>query len=391
VYLGDTTLVRTAPKDNRSYASMIDGDVVQPLPTVVGGASILTAAKAGTQMWALIGHNSANFIGDLADTTAEVDVCRLPNTGEVTYPTRQVPARYVDKADQLFTALEAASPGATLGIADDSDQPVTLYLELKKEFGARDVESMRKRVGKLHQDITSLFHDREVRTQVMFADRRSAFFRWKRDRLRTRAQAGMGDAMVDDLADFDFEVSNLVNEKHEEKITCAGTLHNLTHRTLSGVDIKCSGNRGHLIHLDKLEDDESRAFSQTFDVSEDGESAYLEVLIDGKPAETLDADDQARAMSIFTLATDVYAATGLSLVSHEVGDDKISVHLRGGPELLARDAAQQETAVTSAYAKYVELRRIYGTDEKRPVGVHVGFELSDTTFDYDGDRFVRDD
>lgn len=390
VYIGDTTLVRTAPKANHSYAYLIVGDTVQPLPTVLGGASILDATNVGKQTWALIGHNTANFIGDLADTAAEVDVCRLPSAGVVTYPTRQVPARFTDKAEQLFRAIEAASPGATLGISDDHDQPVTLFLELKKEFGARDVDSMRKRVRTLHGDITRIFHDREVRTEVMFADRRTASVRWKRDRLRARTQVGMGDAMILDPEDFDFEVSNLVNEKHEGKITCSGTLRNLTHRALSGVDVKCSGNRKHLIHFDKLDDNEARPFSQTFDVSEDDEAAYVEVLVDSKLHEAFDADYQTRAMAIFTLATDAYAATGLSLLSHDVGDEKITVALRGAPELLARDAAQQETAVTSAYAKYLELRRIYGVDEKRLISVHVSFELSETTFNYDGDRFGRE-
>ena len=145
--------------------------------------------------------------------------------------------------------------------------------------GGDDLARMRARTLQVHDTITRLLTDREVRTEVVFADHRHGFHRWRRDRLRYRTTVGMGDAMMTDPQDFDFEVTKLDNSVHDEKITCSGTLRNLGKPIDDGLDVKCSGNRKHLIHIDHLGADESKSFSETFDVSADGERPSFEVLL----------------------------------------------------------------------------------------------------------------
>lgn len=388
---GDTTLARTAPSGGRSYAAIVTGNRATALPTIVGGATVMWATELDRRTWALIGHNTTNYLGDVGDTDAETDICALPASGDVTVPTRVVPARYADRAQPLFDALEATSPTATLQLRDDDIEPPTVSLHLLKEWGGSDLAAMRKRTRDLDDRITHQLRDREIRTDIMFADRRRAVHRWRRDRQRPQISVGMGDALVSDPEDFDFEVSKLENERKDDNtITCSGTLRNLTHRALSGVDIKCSGNRNHLIHLDKMEADETRAFSQTFEVSEDGEAAYVEVLLDGKPSEPRDTEQEARAMAAFTLASEAFAATGLWLDYHVVREDDLLVGLMAGVEFLERDAAAQDEVIKAAYDKYTGLREIYGLDAKTPLRARVRVQLSDAAFEYNGTRCVRD-
>ena len=379
-------LARTKPTNDRSHSFLLTEDRVMELPTIVGGASIISATRLKNQTWALIGHNTQNYEGDLALTNAEVDICRLPASGDVTFPTRQVPARFASYSERLFAALRETAPSATLQIYDVQGEPVTVSIHLLKEFGARDLEGIRKRTRDLHERVTSILHDPEVRTEVIFADRRVGQHRWKRDRNRFRTGAGMGDSLMSDAADFDFEVDKLDNEKKDTKITCAGTLRNVSAKPISNFDIRCSGNRSHVIRIDRLEPGQTRDFSQTFDVSEDGEVAFLEVLVDGKPSRPRNAGWEASAMEVFALATDVYAATQLWLDDHHVSDDEIIVTLRTEAEFLRKDSAAQAAAIEKAYKHYERLRSIWGVGAKTPLRVHVDVQLDDTTFDFDGTK-----
>ncbi|NVB83293.1 MAG: hypothetical protein HOV81_33285 [Kofleriaceae bacterium] len=390
VYQGDTTLARTAPSGGRSYASVVANGRATALPTIVGRASIVSTAELDRRTWALIAHNTTNYQGDVGETDAEADVCALPAAGDVTVPTRVVPARFADRSQPLFDALEATSPTATLQFIDADGAPPTVSLHLLKESAGSDLAAMRKRARDLEDRVTRQLRDPEIRTDVMFADRRRAVYRWRRDRQRSRITVGMGDALLSDREDYDFEVSKVENERKDGKITCSGTLRNLTHRALTGLDIKCSGNRNHLIHIDKMEVDETRAFSQTFEISEDGEAAYLEVLLDGKPSEPRDAEQEERDMAAFTLATEAFAATGLWLDYHAVRDDDVVVSLLTDIDFLERDAAAQEAAIKAAYEQYTGLRAIYGLPATAPLHVRVRVQLSDAVFRYDGSRLASD-
>jgi hypothetical protein len=276
-------------------------------------------------------------------------------------------------------------------ILDGRGEPVTVSIDLKNEFGARDLDAMRKRTRELQTLVTSTLGDREIRTVVNFADGRTGVYRWRRDRLRGRTSVGMGDVLLSDPADFDFEVGDLDNEKKDRRITCSGTLRNLRAQRVEDLDVKCSGNRHHLIHLRGLEPGEARPFSQTFDVSEDGESAYLEVLVDGKPFETRNTDSERRSEALFELATATYAATRLALEEHTVNDKRMFVELRADTEFLQRDRSAQEAAASTAYHRYEALRNIYQVDEKSELSLQILVPPTDAEFDFDGTKLTGGD
>jgi hypothetical protein len=390
VYQGDTILARTAVDHDKSFAYIITGDRATPLPTVTGGASIVRTVQVGTKMWALVAHNTQNYIGDVGDTNAEADVCLLPSSTEVAYPTRTVPARFDDRSNALFDALRTTAPKATMQLWDAPYDPTTLFFELRNENGGGDFGEMRKRTRRLYDDVTRLLNDREIRTEVMFEDRRHGYYRWRRDRLRYRTTVGMGDALVTDPAEFDFEVSDVDNKVRDEKvITCSGTLRNLGSAIEKGLDIQCSGNRKHLVHVDRLDANASTKFAQTFEMSPDGERPYLQILVDGKPSEPRDKDVEAQRERVFDVAADAYAASGLWLEKHEASDGALYVTLHAEPELLMKAPDQQERDVRTAYDRYLALRAIYELDPKAPVSVHVDVQRTDSTFDFDGALFER--
>jgi hypothetical protein len=387
---GDTILARTAVDDSKSFASVVTGERVVPLPTVTGGASIVATAQIGAKTWALVAHNTANYIGDVGDTDAEADVCLLPSTTEVSYPTRIVPARYVERSEQLFEALRAIAPKAVLQLSDHNRDPVTVFVELRGETGGGDFAAMRKRTREVYDSVTRLLNDREIRTEIVFDDERHGYYRWRRDRLRYRTTVGMGDAVVSDPADFDFEVSGLDNKVQDEKtITCSGTLRNLGKAIEGGFDIQCSGNRKHLIHVDQLGANEAKKFAQTFEMSPDGERPFLRVLVEGKPSEVRNADEEDLAGRVFDVAVDAYAASKLFLERHHVSEGELYITLHAAPEFLVQAPDQQERAVRAAYEKYLALRALYELDPKAPVSMHVDVERTDSTFDFDGSVFQR--
>jgi hypothetical protein len=387
VYQVDTVLARTQPKADESAAWLVAGGKATKLPTVLGGASILRTARAGTQAWALIGHNTTNYAGDLAGTEAEADVCVLPETREATFPTRSFPARYVTQGQRLSDAINAADPTATLQILAGSGDTTTVVVHLRSEPGGRDPAVMRERTRAIHGIIAPILDDREAKTVVRFIDGRLGVHRWRRDRLRHRTSVGMGDALMSDPADFDFEVSDLENEKQDDKISCAGTLQNLTAKPVK-IGIKCSGNRAHVIELE-LQPNERKPFSQTFVVSDVGEAAFLEVIADGKPQQPRYLASETRSEAVFALATEVYAATALVLFRHNASDDGVRVELEASPEFLQRDRPAQDETIKKAYEQYAGLRGIYRVDPRSPLRLELTVELSDAWFAYDGTTVTR--
>lgn len=383
-----SVLARTAPGD-KSLAYLVASGRATKLPTIVGGASILATASVGTHTWALIGHNTSNYTGDLADTNAETDVCMLPADGEVSFPTRQVPARYLSSEQRFFEAFYANAKGS-LQVLEDRGTPTTLSMQLANDPGGSNEAYMRKRTRELHERVTSLVGELELRTDVIFSDRRRGTHRWRRDRLRYRTGVGMGDALLTDAADFDVEVSKLDNKRNDKKISCKGVLHNSQEKPLDDLVIKCSGNRSHVIKVGTLTAGATHAFDQTFD-TEYGEAAYLEVLAGGKLLEVRDLDVEDRMKQVFELAVGVYDATELSLDEHEVEDDDITITLRAENRFLERDRTAQEAAITTAYEKYEALRGIYHVDAKSSIRLRVNVELSDVSFTYDGSRLRRYD
>ena len=201
----------------------------------------------------------------------------------------------------------------------------------------------------------------------------------------------MGDALVSDPEDYDFEVSALKNDKtDDDKITCTGVLRSLMAKPVK-VAVKCSGNREHVIDLGELAPDQSKAFSQTFTVSEWGEAPFINAMVDGTPSMPRTLEYEQRMQAVFELAAGVYDETKLALLEHDPQDEAVNVSLEAPPSFaeLAREA--QEAAIMAAYEKYAGLRGIYHVDPKSPLRLKVTVELSELSFRYDGTVLSRDD
>src|SRR5262245_50540021 len=135
---------------------------------------------------------------------------------------------------------------------------------------------------------------------------------------------GMGDAALGDPEDFDVEVRDLVNAIKDKRLTCSGTLVNLTKRKLSGLTLRCSGDRKETIEIAELGPSASQPFSQTFDV-DDKAWAWFEVLASRAPLVLRNATLEARAQQVFDVASAVYEQTKLALIDHSITPLSVTV------------------------------------------------------------------
>ncbi len=391
VYSPGAILARTAPKDGRSKAVWIKPGTVVPLPPVLGGTSIVGVTELEGQHWALIGHNTANYIGDLADVSPEVDVCLLPSSGSFERATRYIPQRYEAKHRALMAAASRHAPDASLQVFDaDNGEPVTLEIHVKDEVGS-DLAAMRERVRSLHRGVTSVLGDREIRTRVHFRDKRSAVQRWRRSRLRDRTFVGMGDALMSDPSDVDVELRDLARATKDGKLTCSGTLVNRGTASLEGHVIRCIyGDRNRTIAVPALEPGASFAFDQSYDVDEDA-TAWVEVYRGSEPVEFLSTKYEAQMERVFTLATKIFADTGLALDTHDPADDEISVTLVSPSTFESVSEADRREAANKAFEGYQALRAIYDVPETTPLSLRIAVQGRPVSYDYDGKTLTTDD
>src|SRR5439155_1962268 len=150
-----------------------------PLASLRGNTTVIGAVRVGDRTWALVGHNVANYAGDFGELSTEADVCALPDSGEVSFATRNVPARYADKQQALFDAARTFSPDATTQVLDDVRAPPTLFI--KTTAGGGGLTALRTRAREAHEHVASVLADRDVSTELEEPDHRSGRVRWRRD------------------------------------------------------------------------------------------------------------------------------------------------------------------------------------------------------------------
>jgi len=375
-------LARTPPDADRSYAYLLAANTAKPLPTVTGGTSIVGAAQLGGQTWALIGHPSVNYVGDLGDTDAETEVCLLPASGTVAFRARVFPKRYADKTELLHAAMPEAHG---MQILQEVDSPTTLYVDVT-EAGGEDLARMRDRARAVQAKVTSLLGDREIRTDVHYTDDRSGVMRWRRDRLRYRALAGMGDALLSDPADYDLEVTDLVNRLEPKgkvpKVLCSGTFTNVTAKPIEHVDVRCvGGDRLRVISIPAIAAGESAHFDQSFDAP-DGEQPFFEVVSGREPLEVRMVENEARLLEVFQLAAAVHDATQLTLEQHKPAAP-MTVRV-SAPAGFAQRSVDDLTAVArTAYQRFVSIGRIYGLPPDPEFTLTIAIEAG-KTYKFDG-------
>jgi len=392
VHQAGSVLARTRPAGGRSDAVLIEPGRVTPLPVVLGGTSILATARADDQLWALVGHDTAHFDGDLADTEAETEVCMLPAGGQVTFKTRTVPGRFAHAQRVIDEAIARVAPGAGYQILDTPGLATEVFVEVP-EPGGDDLAAMRARVTQIAEHVTALLEDPEIMTEVRFADLRLAVYRWRRVRLGPRAWAGMGDVTLADPAGFDLELSDLVDQRRSDpdQIECEGTLANLHEEPLTDVEVRCIlGDRSDVIHVPELGTGETYHFHETFDVDDDAEPLF-EVYRKREPLTVHDRDAAARTRDLLAFATKIYRDTDLALISHEIkGKFEVALLARRGFDRRTPDERYQ--AVDRAYRAYdAGLRAHYDLPEDLTLSLTIDVEHSPTSYTYDGARLEQQD
>jgi hypothetical protein len=382
-------LARTSQKDGNSQSLLLRDGAATTLAAVGGGVTVLEATMLGERAWALIGHNTGNYSGDIGDTNAEADVCVIAKSGVTPFSTRSIPERYLPREAAMFASLARLHPEATMQILDGDDDPTTVVIHVP-ERGGMDDEAMRRRARFFHDRVTSILGDREIRTDVEFADRRIARARWRRERLAVRTSAGMGPGMLVDLASYPLELQHRAIAKDGARITCAGTLVNVRPLPLVDVTVRCiDGDRKRVIAIGTLAPGGTAKFAESYEV-EDGAEPNLEVFAHDHPIEYLDRVEEDRDRKVFELGVAVYDATQLA-IDTQSGDDELLVELSAPADFSDKPEATRLAAVADAYQRLQALRSLYGYDDEMKLTLHVDVKRSTIAYDYDGEKLTLHD
>jgi hypothetical protein len=385
----DSVIARTAPVDDRSMAYVLVDGVAKPLPNVIGGTSLFGTSKVGPKLWGLIGHNTANSLGDPADTVAESDVCVLPESGPAVFKTRMVPGRYLMKQSKLMNALAQHVPGAGVQVSEDFDYPVTVSVTMHTELAGNDWKRVRERVKEIHEEATALVEDKNIRTDIEFADHRIAFRAWRRDRLRDRTFVGMGTALMSDRAEYDVEVQGLVNKWGDKGLDCIGTLINLTANRYENVTVRCSAERSRSIKIPVLEPHASVPFNKTFLYDDDQSGPFFEVYDDKyDPLEIYYTEHEARMKVLVDVALAEYAASGFQLLSHTT-DKKIEVRVLAPETFATRGEAAQTAIARAAYKRYEAIRTLFDVTPYATYTMEIDIRGSSDIYDFDGTTLTK--
>jgi hypothetical protein len=255
-----------ANKEHHAY-SLANGTATR-LPLMIGGTSIVGTTQQGDTLWGLVGHNTANYDGDFVTLAHESDVCMLDvKAGQMQIQTRTLPARYAAKETEFWRIVAERYPTARWQVLDGKGYAPSLSVFFAED-GGNDLAKLRDRAREVHKTVTSMFGDQELVTELLYEDGRHASYRWRREPLRGRAHAGIGDLKVLDPADFDLDISDLVAEKTDdgERVKCEGKLTNLRTVTLVDLQVRCiAGDLERVVPIAKIEPKQTVAFAKSFE------------------------------------------------------------------------------------------------------------------------------
>jgi hypothetical protein len=390
VFQRDSVLARTAPKDDRSEAFLIEKGKATPLPSVSGGTSIYGTARLGSRMWALIGHNSANSILDPAETVTESEVCSLPSGGPVIWQTRIVPGRFLAKSDRLMGALMREAPGAGVQIAEDYNYPVAVSVTMQTEYARRDYAKMRKRVAEIHEEATKLLEDPDVRTEVTWADGWIAIRAWRRDRLRESTSVGMGDALLANPQDVDVIVRNLVDAHTEGEFECSGSITNTHAEKLENLLLRCGSDRQFSIHIPVLEGNETKEFKKIWPQGEEDTwiSPLFEITQNGELLQMIDEAHERQTERLLDLCERQYAASKITMLTHTI-DRNVSLSFWAPEEFVKYTDAERLAVVKDLYRRFQAVTSIYELPSTTPISLVISVHMHADTYDYDGVQLTK--
>jgi len=390
VFQRDSLLVRTAPKDDRSEAYLVEDGKATPLPSISGGTSVYGTARLGTRMWALIGHNSANSILDPADTVTESEVCALPSGGPVIWQSRIVPGRYLAKSDKLMGALMREAPGAGVQVAEDYNYPVAVSVTMATEYARRDFTKMRERVGQIHEAATKLLEDPDVRTEVTWADGWIAIRAWRRDRLRESTSVGMGDALLSTPDDVDVIVKDLVNAHVDGNFECSGTITNTHAQKLEHLLLRCGTERAYSILIPALEGNETLKFSKLWPQGEEDTwiSPLFEVTQNGDLVQMIDEKHERQTERLLDLCERQYQASKITLLTHTF-DKGYTLTFWAPAEFVDYSDAERFGVAKDLYRRFQAINTIYDLDPGSPISITISVHMHSETYDYDGVKLTK--
>jgi hypothetical protein len=389
VYTPGAVLARTPPQHDVSEAVLLTATGTIPLPSVAGGTTLLGVANLDSDRWALVGHNTTNYVGDLADNSSESDVCLLPTSGTAVFKTRVVPKQYEDKRQRVFAVSEELSPGSGIQVFDGDDTPITLAIRVKPRAES-DFDLMRASARKLHHGVTSLLGDREIKTEVTFSDERTAITQWRCSDQRERTFIGMGDALMSDPAELALELRSGLDDVEKGKLHCSGKLINHQAAPLTGLSVQCiAGDRTRPIPVPDLAPGASFAFAKDFEV-DDEPLPNVEILRGGQTVDFLDAAHEETMHRVFDVATTVYAETGLALQEHQVDPDLVvTVHI--GTDFAKATEERRLDLAHKAYDRFAALRDIYGKPEDTTLELKIQIQGLPISYEYDGEKLKKVD
>jgi hypothetical protein len=384
LYSSGTVLARTPATDNRSDAFLVKPTELEELPTLLGGTTLLGVTTVGQDRWALVGQNTINYSGDLADTASEADICLLPTTPTVTFPARFVPKRYLEKAKVLFDNAGTIDKKSTLQLFEDEGAPVTLELRVAERAGS-DFEVMRKRALEVDRTLTELLDDHEIRTQVRFRDERVAIRRWRRARMRERTFVGMGDIHLSDPSELDVELRDRSDSMNEHKIHCSGTVVNTRPMPQDALSVRCIyGDRKRVIDVPVLAPGATFAFDQTYEVGNDA-SPVIEIARRGEAIEFYDTKFEQRTQQEFELAAKIYDDTGLALDWHRT-DDRFVVAVKSVASYETLSEDQRLRLAQQAYKAFEGLRSLEPVPDDAKLVLRIDLFESPTYYEFDGSK-----
>jgi hypothetical protein len=300
------------------YAYLLAGGTATPLPKLTGGTSIVGTTKLGDAMWSLIGHNTANYDGDLHTVAHESDVCILDTkVDQLHIDSRTIPSRFAAKSEAFWRIVQNY-PTAKWQLLDFPGYAPAVSATFDEDAG-NDLDKLRARTREIHKTVTSMFGDEELVTELAFQDGRESSYRWRRERLRGRSLVGIGDVKLDDASELDVDLADLVLEKRDDdtRIKCQGKLTNLRSVTLVDLQVRCvAGDLERVIPIAKLEPKQTFAFDNTFPAKEN-DVLLVEVfrgrdilILRNKTVEDRDA-------ALYDFFIKLHADTNLALREHD--------------------------------------------------------------------------
>lgn len=326
LHQSDSVLAR-AGTVNYQHAVLLQAGKATPLPRLRGGTSIVGLARLADATYALVGHNTSHVDGDLWAWAHEADVCMLDTSERVlAIETRSLPARYTAKSKAFWDAVSAI-PNTRWQLLDNIDTQPMLYVNID-ENGSSDVAQLRERAREIHKTIARTFDDDELSTYVEWQNGYTASYRWRREHLRGRTTAGIGDLHRSDPSDFDLDLAESLVEKVRGVVHCKGTLKNLRAVTLLDLEVRCiAWDRKRVLRIPKLEAGAVYTFDETFEATED-DYLVIDVFRGRVPQLVRDVTAEAQVEARYAFFVELQAATKLSLLEHDISDEHFYIRLK---------------------------------------------------------------